>query len=124
MFRFGWIEATAKEVVDRPVAELPEIARDMGQRLNSIVAESFNQGIRTEDAVLVAFEEDSPLQTEVKQAMKEWYETVYPEIENAFNDRDTHRILKCAEESQRDQLAFPLSMRQAVLGNRRKTLGG
>lgn len=99
MFRFGWIEATAKEVVSRPATELPEIARDMGQRLNSIVAESFNQGIRTEDAVLVAFEEDSPLQIQVKQAMKEWHETVYPEIENAFNDRDTHRILNALKKA-------------------------
>jgi TIR domain len=93
MFRFGWIETTAKEVVNRPLAELAEVARNMGRRLSSITAESFNQGIRTEQAVLLAFEEGSALQTEIKQAIKEWQETVYPEIDKSFKDKDTRRIL-------------------------------
>ncbi len=50
MFRFGWIEATARDVVNRPPSEIGEIAEDMRRRLNSITAESFNQGIRTEQA--------------------------------------------------------------------------
>ena len=93
MFRFGWIETTAKEVVNRPPAELAEVARNMGRRLSSITAESFNQGIRTDQAVLLAFEEGSALQTEIKQAIKEWQETVYPEIDKSFKDKDTRRIL-------------------------------
>jgi TIR domain len=93
MFRFGWVEATAKEVINRPPAELADVARNAGRRLRSITAESFNQGIRTEQAVLLAFEEGSALQTEIKQAIKEWHETVYPEIDKSFGDKHTARIL-------------------------------
>ena len=71
MFRFGWIESTARDVVNRPPAEIPEVL-NIGRRLGSITAESFNQGIRTEHAVLQAFDEGSPLQPEVKQAMEAW----------------------------------------------------
>jgi hypothetical protein len=93
MFRFGWIEAVAEEVVNRPRAELAQVATEMRRRLNSITAESFIQGIRTEHAVLLAFEEGSALQTEVKQAMIDWQEAVYPEIDKSFKDKDTQRIL-------------------------------
>jgi hypothetical protein len=93
MFRFGWVEAAAKEVINRPPAELADVARSVERRLRSITAESFNQGIRTEQAVLVAFEEGSALQTEIQQAIKQWQETVYPEIDKSFKDKDTKRIL-------------------------------
>ena len=71
----------------------------MGRRLSSITAESFNQGIRTEQAVLQAFEDGSALQTQVKQAIKEWQQTVYPEIDKSFKDKDTGRILDALKKS-------------------------
>jgi hypothetical protein len=93
MFRFGWIEPTARDAVNRPPAEIGEIARDMWRRLNSITAESFNQGIRTEQAVLLAFEEGSALQTEVKQSMEVWESTVAPQLDKSLKEKDTGGIL-------------------------------
>ena len=93
MFRFGWVEATAREVVNRPPAEIAEVVTDMRRRLSSITAESFNQGIRTEQAVLLAFEEGSALQTEIKQSMEAWQNTVFPEIDKSFKENDTNAIL-------------------------------
>ena len=93
MFRFGWIEPTAREVINRPPAELTEIANDMRRRLSSIIAESFNQGIRTEQAVLLSFEKDSALQTQIKESMEAWENSVFPEIDKSFNERNTNGIL-------------------------------
>jgi hypothetical protein len=58
MFRFGWIEPTAQDVVHRRTGEIPE---DTLRRLSSITAESFNQGIDTDQAVLLAFEDKTQL---------------------------------------------------------------
>lgn len=93
MFRFGWIESTARDVVNRPSAEIPEITRDIWRRLSSITAESFNQGIRTEQAVLQAFDEGSPLQLEVKQAMEAWTSKVAPQFDRSLRERDTAGLL-------------------------------
>ena len=93
MFRFGWIELTARDIVNRPRDEFDDYARDMRRRLSSITAESFNQGIRTEQAVLQAFDEGSPLQLEVKQAMEAWTSKVAPQFDRSLRERDTAGLL-------------------------------
>ncbi len=90
MFRFGWIELTAREVVERSSVE---IAKDAWRRLNSITTESFNQGIRTEQAVLVAFEKSSALQKQVKESMEKSQKLVAPQIAKSFEAKDTTGIL-------------------------------
>jgi hypothetical protein len=99
MFRFGWIELTARDLVNRPRDEIPEIARDMHRRLSSITAESFNQGIRTEQAALLAFDDGSPLQLEVKKAMEAWKSTVAPQLDRSLRDRDTDGLLHALREA-------------------------
>jgi hypothetical protein len=94
MFRFGWIEPTARDVLEQPPDKIPEIARAMARRLSSITAESSNQGIRTEQAVLLAFDEASSLQKDVKQAMEEWTSTVAPQLDKAIEARDADGLLK------------------------------
>src|SRR5262245_1097575 len=66
MFRFGWIETMAAEVSSNEPAEIPRIEREMRRRLNSITADSFNQGLRTETSVLRAFVQNSQRQAEVR----------------------------------------------------------
>jgi hypothetical protein len=94
MFRFGWVESTARDVVNRPPDEIPEITKDMWRRLSSITAESFNQGIRTEQAVLLAFDDGSPLQLEVRQAMQAWTSTVLPQLDRALKQGNTASLLE------------------------------
>jgi hypothetical protein len=55
MFRFGWIEPKAKDAARRQRGDIPE---DILRRFGSIAAESFTLGLDTEQAVLLAFNED------------------------------------------------------------------
>jgi hypothetical protein len=91
MFRFGWIEPKAKDAARRRQDDIPE---DTLRRLDSIVAESFSLGLDTEQAVLLAFNEDDPLQREVSEAMQDWKSTVFPEIQGAVEARDNVKLLK------------------------------
>ena len=106
MFRFGWIELTARDVVNRRPDEIDEIARDMRRRLSSITAESFNKGIRTEQAVLLAFDDGSPLQLEVKKAMQAWKSTVEPQLDRSLRDRDTDGLLEALREASKVNWQF------------------
>jgi hypothetical protein len=92
MFRFGWIEPTAEAVVGRPPSEIPEVARDLWRRLSSVTAESFNQGLRTEQAVLLAFDEGSPLQLEIKKSMDEWVTAVTPLLDESLKEKNIDGI--------------------------------
>jgi TIR domain len=94
MFRFGWIEPTTRDVVNSVPAGIPDVARTADRRLNSITAESWNQGIRTEDAVLLAFAKGSDLQTQVKQAIECWQNKVAPAFQRGVEGRDTSALLE------------------------------
>ena len=83
MFRFGWIERAAKEVLDAGPNELGTVEANLMHRLVSISAESFNQGIRTEDAVLFAFE-GSAFQDEARSAMDRWKTEIAPQLDSAL----------------------------------------
>jgi hypothetical protein len=85
MFRFGWIEPMERALVDALPSELPAIKAEILRRLNSITAESFNQGLRTEAAVLHAFK-DSSLREQAQSAMDCWNEKVTPMFERAMNE--------------------------------------
>ncbi len=85
MFRFGWIEPMDRALVYQPPNELPAIKAEILRRLNSIIAESFNQGLRTEAAVLQAFE-DGSLRDQAQSAMNCWKEKITPMFERAMNE--------------------------------------
>ena len=93
MFCFGWIEPTAAAVSANPPTEIPRIAQEMRRRLHSITAESFNQGLRTETAVLKAFVEDSDLQNEAKDSIMKWKSEVAPALENSVASKSTKGML-------------------------------
>jgi len=85
MFRFGWIEPMDRVLVEAVPNELPAIKAEILRRLNSITAESFNQGLRTEAAVLQAFK-DSPLCEQAQSAMDCWKEKITPLFDRAMNE--------------------------------------
>jgi TIR domain len=85
MFRFGWIEPMDRALVEAMPNELSAIKAEMLRRLNSITAESFNQGLRTEAAVLQAFE-DSSSREQAESAMNCWKEKIAPMFEGAGNE--------------------------------------
>jgi len=87
MFRFGWIEPMDRQLVNALPHDLPAIKAEIFRRLNSITAESFNQGLRTEAAVLQAFK-DSPLAEQAKTAMSLWKEKIAPMFERAMREAD------------------------------------
>jgi len=87
MFRFGWIEAMDRALVEAMPNEMPAIKGEIVRRLNSITAESFNQGLRTEAAVLQAFK-DGSLREQAQSAMTCWKEKVTPMFERAMNEAD------------------------------------
>jgi len=87
MFRFGWIEPMDRELMNALPREVPAIKAEILRRLNSITAESFNQGLRTEAAVLQAFK-DSPLAEQAKTAMSLWKEKIAPMFERAMREAD------------------------------------
>lgn len=99
MFRFGWIEPKAKDAARRQRGDIPE---DILRRFGSIAAESFTLGLDTEQAVLLAFNEDDPmqreesllLQREVSDAMEAWKRTVFPEIQGAVEAKDNVNLLE------------------------------
>jgi hypothetical protein len=99
MFRFGWIEPKAKDAARRQRGDIPE---DILRRFGSIAAESFTLGLDTEQAVLLAFNEDDPvqreesllLQREVSDAMEAWKSTVFPEIQGAVEAKDNVNLLE------------------------------
>jgi len=87
MFRFGWIEPMDRQLMNALPHDLPAIKSEILRRLNSITAESFNQGLRTEAAVLQAFK-DSPLSEQAQTAMNLWKEKVTPMFESAMSETD------------------------------------
>lgn len=99
MFRFGWIEPKAKDVARRQRGDIPE---DILRRFGSIAAESFTLGLDTEQAVLLAFSEDDPLQREeslllrgeVSDAMEAWKSTVFPDTQGAIEAKDNVKLLE------------------------------
>jgi hypothetical protein len=115
MFRFGLIEPTAREVVERPAAAIPAVAREMERRLHSITAEAFIRGIRTEQATLLAFQEGSALQTEVKQSMEWWKNTVAPALAQAIAGEDTHGFLEALKAASKVNWQFHRACAQRYL---------
>jgi len=87
MFRFGWIEPMDRALVNANPKKLPAVKAEILRRLNSITAESFNQGLRTEAAVLQAFN-GSPLRGQAQSAMSRWKEKVSPMFERAMKEDD------------------------------------
>jgi hypothetical protein len=86
MFRFGWIEAMDRALVDAMPSEVPDIKTEILRRLNSITAESFNQGLRTEAAVLQAFKDGCSLREQAHTAMTCWKEKVTPMFDRAMKE--------------------------------------
>jgi hypothetical protein len=86
MFRFGWIEAMDRALVDAMPSEVPDIKTEILRRLNSITAESFNQGLRTEAAVLQAFKDGCSLREQAQTAMTCWKEKVTPMFDRALKE--------------------------------------
>jgi len=86
MFRFGWIEPMDRDLVNARPNDLPKIKVEIMRRLNSITAESFNQGLRTEAAVLQAFKEGCSLRDQARSAMEAWKEKVTPMFERAMKE--------------------------------------
>src|SRR5262249_2533008 len=76
-------ERAAKEVVDARTNELGMVEANLMHRLASISAESFNQGIRTEDAVLFAFE-GSAFRDDARSAMDRGKTEVAPQLASAL----------------------------------------
>jgi hypothetical protein len=87
MFRFGWIEPMDRDLVNALPHDLPTIKAEILRRLNSITAESFNQGLRTEAAVLQAFK-DSSSGGQAQTAMNLWQEKVAPKFDRAMSETD------------------------------------
>jgi hypothetical protein len=88
MFRFGWIEPMDRDLVNALPHELAAIKAKILRRLNSITAESFNQGLRTEAAVLQAFKDGSSLRKDAQSAMDCWKESITPMFERAMKQTD------------------------------------
>jgi len=86
MFRFGWIEPMDRALVNARPNDLAKIKVEIMRRLNSITAESFNQGLRTEAAVLQAFKEGCSLRDQAQSAMDAWKEKVTPTFERAMKE--------------------------------------
>ena len=106
MFRFGWIEHTADAVSAARPNEIPDISREMGRRLSSITAECFNQGIRTETAVLQAFSSGSELQSQAQEAMAVWKQRVAPNLTQAVADKSTDGMLAALREASKVNWQF------------------
>jgi TIR domain len=85
MFRFGWIEPMDRALVDATPSEVPGLKAEILRRLNSITAESFNQGLRTEAAVLQAFTEGS-MREQAQTAMTGWKEKITPMFDQAMKE--------------------------------------
>jgi len=96
MFRFGWIERAAKEVVDARPGELGMVEANLMHRLASISAESFNQGIRTEDAVLFAFD-GSEFRDEARSAMDRWKTEVAPQLDSALKQKNKEAVFRALD---------------------------
>ena len=86
MFRFGWIEPMYRLLVNATPRDLSRARAEIQRRLISIVAESFNQGLRTEAAVLETFPEGNPLREQAKAAMEAWKERVIPMFDRAMKE--------------------------------------
>lgn len=115
MSRFGFIEPTARDVNRHKSAEIPKISREMWRRLHSITAESYIQDIHTEEDVLLAFEEDSELQTEIKQSLELWKNTVAPALNNAVEANDKDRLLEALEKVSKVNWQFHRACAQRYL---------
>ena len=89
-----------------PPTEIPRIAQEMRRRLHSITAESFNQGLRTETAVLKAFVEDSDLQNEAKDSIMKWKSEVAPALENSVASKSTKGMLDALKRASRSTGSF------------------
>jgi hypothetical protein len=104
-FRFGWIEQKAKDVAQRELGNIPE---DTLTRFGSVAAESFTLGLNTEQAVLLAFNEEDEkdpvqrketllLKGEVSDTMEAWKSTVFPAMQGAIEARDNAKLVKAFE---------------------------
>jgi len=87
MFRFGWIEAMDQALVNAKPQKLPAVKAEIMRRLSSITAESFNQGLFTEAAVLQAFKDDAS-RGQVQSAMTCWKEKIMPLFDKALKMDD------------------------------------
>src|SRR6267142_280818 len=96
MFRFGWVEQAAKEVRDARPSELGMVEAILIHRLASISAESFNQGIRTEDAVLFAFD-GSAFRDEARTAMDRWKTEVAPQLDSALKQGSKDAVFRALD---------------------------
>jgi hypothetical protein len=115
MFRIGWIEKTARDVVHRPSADIPNIFREMTRRQSSITAECFIQDIRTEQAALQAFTEGSPQRTEIQQSLELWKKDVAPALAKAIEDRDRDGLLDVLQKASKVNWQFHRACAQRYL---------
>src|SRR5215467_8561489 len=75
------------------LGEVPGLKTEILRRLNSITAESFNQGLRTEAAVLQAFVDGCSLRDQAQTAMDCWKEKVMPMLDQAMKEKSSEAAI-------------------------------